>query len=253
MRRTVEAFVVLLFTTFASVYGQEYCVPEDGQYPPEADVTLTIGSPCDSSEIVGIPIYLDNPCPVGGFEMEIVLTDPNLGVYFDETNPDVADLIGSRNTEWGFFSFNVNNPTTITVLAIGPGGSQPSLPPGTGLLFTVHPSLEGTVDNCQMVRFGAIDHVFDESGYVEYGRIHEQGTLCIGCEPSWRRGDANRSGTLNIADVITLFNHLRGSPICFGGCICTGDFNNSGSINISDVIDMFTYLKGQGEQPVPCN
>ncbi len=254
MRRTIKAFVLLLFIMTSAAYGQEYCVPEDGQYPPEANVTLTIGSPCDSTEIVGIPIYLDNPCPVGGFEMKIVLTDMNQGVYFDSLNPNVADTIGSRISGWGFFSFNVNNPSTITILAIGPGGEQPVLPPGEGLLFTVHPSFDGTVDNCQMVRFGAIDRVYDAAGYIDYGRIHEQGTLCIGCEPSWGRGDANRSGTLNIADVIALFNHLKVGPsLCIGGCICTGDYNNSGSINISDVIEMFAFLKGVGDPPLPCD
>ena len=253
MKRTVEAFVLLLIMMSAVAYGQDYCVPEDGEYPPEADVTLTIGSPCDSTEIVNIPIYLDNPCPVGGFEMRIVLTDTDQGVYFDETNPVVCDTIGSRISGWGFFSFNVNDPSTITVLGIGPGGEEPVLPPGEGLIFTVHPSTDGPVDNCQMVRFGAIDHVYDETGYTEYGRVHEQGTLCIGCDPSWGRGDANRSGALNIADVIALFNHLKGlAPLCFGGCICTGDFNNSGSINITDVIAMFAYLKGLGDPPDPC-
>lgn len=254
MKRTVEVFVLLLFMMSSVAYGQDYCIPEDGQYPPEADVTLTIGSPCDSTEILAIPIFLDNPCPVGGFEMKIVLTDMSQGVYFDETDSTIADLIGSRNTEWGFFSFNVNDPSTITVLAIGPGGSQPVLPAGEGLLFTVHPSTDGPVDNCQMVRFGAIDRVYDENGYFDYGRIHEQGTLCIGCEPSWGRGDANRSGALNIADVIALFNHLKGaSTLCFGGCLCTGDYNSSGSVNISDVIEMFAYLKGLGDPPLPCD
>lgn len=254
MKRIVEAFVLLLFMMSSVAYGQDYCIPDGGQYPPEADVTLTIGSPCDSTEIVGIPIYLDNPCPVGGFEVRIVLTDTDQGVYFDAENPDVADTIGSRISGWGFFSFNVNDPSTITIVAIGPGGEEPILPPGEGLIFTVHPSLEGPVDNCQMVRFGAIDRVYDEAGYIDYGRIHEQGILCIGCEPSWGRGDANRSGTLNIADVIALFNHLKSvSALCFGGCLCTGDFNSSGSVNISDVIEMFAFLKGQGSPPLPCD
>ena len=255
MSRAATAFILLLFAFSTVALGQEYCeLDEDGHYPPEADVTLTIGSPCDSTDTLAIPVYLDNPCPVGGFEMQIVLTDINQGVYFDSENPNVVDTSGSRNTRWGFFSFNVNDPSTVSILAIGPGGQQPVLPPGNGLIFTLHPSTSGPVDNCQLVRFGAIDRVIDESGYHEYGRNHEQGTLCVGCEPSWGRGDTNRSGSLNIADVIALFNHLQGTDsVCFGGCLCTGDFNSSGSINVSDVIEMFAFLQGLADPPLPCD
>ena len=255
MIKTATTIILLLFSISAISYGQGYCeLGEDDQYPPEADVTITIGSPCDSTDTLAIPIYLENPCPVGGFSMQIVLTEINQGVYFDELNPNVADTFGSRNTGWGFFSFNVINPSTISVLAIGPGGQQQTLPPGSGLIFTLHPSASSSVDNCQLVRFGAIDHVFDESGYYEYGREHVRGTLCVGCEQSWRRGDANRSGTLNIADVVALFGHLQGtSRLCFGGCICTGDFNSSGSINVADVIQMFAYLQGLADPPLPCD
>jgi len=254
MIRGAATFVLLLFLTSAGS-AQEYCEPDaEGHFPPEADVTLTIGSPCDSTEILSIPVYLENPCPVGGFEVRIVLTDMSQGVFFDSSNPDVVDTIGSRNSGWGFFSFNVNNLSTVTIVAVGPGGQQPALPPGDGLIFTVHPSTTGQVNNCQLVRFGAIDHVFDETGYNEYGREHVQGSLCVGCEPSWVRGDANRSGTLNIADVVALFGHLQGiERLCFGGCICTGDFNNNGVINIADVIQMFAFLQGLADPPDPCN
>jgi len=250
----VGAFILVLLSIPAAAFAQSYCIPEGGQYPPEADVTLTIGSPCDSTDILAIPIYLENPCTVGGFQMEIVLTDINHGVYFDPDDPNSADTIGSRNSGWGYFTFNVINSSTIRVVAIGPGGSQPELPAGEGLLFTVHPHYSGLVNDCQAVRFGAMDFVYDPTGYIYYGASHENGALCVGCDIAWPRGDANRSGTLNIADVVSLFNHLKGvAPICFGGCICTGDFNSSGTINIADVTDMFAFLKGTGEPPLPCD
>lgn len=255
MIRAAAAFVLLLFLTSASALGQGYCLPDgEGHYPPEADVTLTIGSPCDSTEILSIPVYMENPCPVGGFSMQIVLTDMSQGVYFDVNNPNVVDTIGSRNSGWGFFNFNVNSSSTVSVSAVGPGGQQPVLPPGEGLIFTVHPSTTGSIDDCQLVRFGALDHVIDSTGYSEYGRQHNPGTLCVGCESSWGRGDANRSGTLNIADVVALFSHLQGVVrLCFGGCICTGDFNHNGVINVADVIQMFAFLQGLADPPDPCD
>lgn len=254
-RRIFVSSASILLLSSATVIGQEYCTPDQYcQFPPEANVSLSIGSPCDSTETLNIPIYLDNPCPVSGFQMRIVLTDTNADVYFDPDNPDVADTVGSRITGWGHFTFNVINSTTLSIVGVGPGGSEPILAPGEGLIFTVHPSKDGPVNLCQTVRFGAVDYVYDSTGYCDYPIDHNLGTLCVGCDPSWVRGDANRSGTLNIADVIALFSHLRGlTRLCFGGCICTGDYNNNGVINIADVIEMFAFLKGNGNPPDPCD
>jgi|GEM_PF-2901936 len=254
MKKIAGALAIIVVLISAGINAQNCTPGEDCQYPPEADVTITIGSPCDSTEIPSIPIYLENPCDVGGFQMEIVLTDTQSGVHFEVGDTLAADTIGSRNTGWGYFSFNVISPSTISVLAIGPGGDQPVLPPGQGLLFTVHPRKDGLVDDCQMVRFGAYDFVIDPSGYCGYGINHETGTLCIGCDSAWPRGDANRSGVLNVADVIALYSHLSGvTRLCFGGCICTGDFNDSNSINVADVIAMFAFLMDVGDPPVPCD
>jgi hypothetical protein len=256
---SIIAAAVLVAVCSVAVNAQEYCeeIPGEG-YPPEADVTITIGTPCDSTEILSIPVYLDNPCPVSGFQIDIVLTEPDAGVYFDPEDPNAADTIGSRNTGWAFFTFNVlddeeDYPTTLRVTAIGPGGEQPLLPPGDGLLFTVHPQADGPIHDCQTVRFGATDFVIGESGYYSYGATHINGTLCVGCDEAWLRGDANRSGTRNIADVIALYAHLKGIDyLCFGSCLCTGDFNNSGVVNIADVIDMYAFLKTGGDPPDPC-
>jgi len=254
MRRIAGILVVIVVLMSAGVDAQNCNPGQNCLYPPEANVTISIGSPCDSTEIPSIPIYLENPCDVGGFWMQIVLTNTGAGVYFEPGDTLAADTVGSRNTGWGNFFFNVLNSSTINVGAIGPGGNQPILPPGDGLLFTVHPRKDGQVDDCQLVRFGAMDYVYDPSGYCSYGINHENGNLCIGCDSSWPRGDANRSGVLNIADVIALFSYLRGGTrLCFGGCICTGDYNDSGAINIADVIAMFAYLKGVGDPPVPCD
>jgi hypothetical protein len=254
-RNIIAATVSIFIIIFApALHAQEYCeeIPGEG-YPPEADVTITIGTPCDSMEILSIPVYLENPCPVSGFQMDIVLTDPGAGVYFDSEDPNAADTAGSRNTGWGFFTFNVLDETTIRIVAVGPGGEQPLLPAGDGLLFTVHPRADGPVNECQEVRFGAIDFVYGESGYYPYGATHINGILCVGCDDIWLRGDANRSGTRNIADVIVLYAHLKGIEyVCIGGCLCTGDFNNSGAINVADVIDMYAFLKGVGDPPDPC-
>lgn len=254
MKKIAGAVAVAVVLMTGHVYGQN-CVPDEYcQYPPEANVTLTIGSPCDSTARINIPINLENPCPVGGFEMYVVLSNTGNGVHFEVGDSLAADTIGSRNTGWGNFSFNVLSASTIKVVAIGPGGLQPSLPSGNGLIFTVHPKQDGPVNDCQTVRYGAYDFVYDTLGYCSYGIEHVTGSLCVGCDSAWPRGDANRSGLLNIADVIALFSHLKGGTrLCFGGCICTGDFNNSGSINIADVISMFSYLRGIGDPPVPCD
>jgi len=253
-KMTFGVFIIIAVISLSAANAQEYCTPQDGVYPPEADVTLTIGSPCDSMSTLAVPVYLDNPCPVGGFQMNIVLTDTNHGVYFDPSNPNVADTAGSRISGFGYFNFNVLNSSTITLSAIGPGGQDPELPPGSGLIFTLHPSYTGIVDDCQTVRFGAIDYVYDPSGYYSYGASHVNGYLCVGCDPAWRRGDANRSGTLNVVDVTALFSHLKGvTRICIGNCICTADFNSDGLVNIADVTQMFAFLKGSGNPPLPCD
>jgi len=252
----VAAFFIMFFIS-SIAFGQSYCNPgQNCNYPPESDVMLYIGSPCDSTEEISIPVYMNNPCPVGGFQMQVVLTDIGSGVYFpvgDTLNS--ADLDGSRISGWGYFHFNTLSASTISVMGVGPGGEDPILPAGDGLLFTIHPLKFGPVNSCQTVRFGAIDVVYDQTGYCEYSSDHQTGTLCIGCSSEWLRGDANRSGSRNIADVIALFNHLSGSGnrLCFGGCICTGDFNHNGLVNIADVLQLFDFFAGSGYIPDPCD
>lgn len=76
------------------------------------------------------------------------------------------------------------------------------------------------------------------------------GDACC-CNGDGIRGDADGSGTINIADLTYLINRLF-----FGGdpfpCAGEGDVDGSGSINVGDVVYLVDYLFFGGLPPAPC-
>jgi hypothetical protein len=216
-------------------------------------VTVTVGGattgPCVENRI-DIPVYMDNPCTVGGFTIQVGMTDPSW-FEFDPDDSLAVDTIGAWFTSWGNFEFFVHPyGHNVTVTAIGPGGQN--LPPGNGLIFTIHGDFDNKLvsDTCQLINFGTVD-ISDSTGYDNYPRSLVRDYLCVGiCDSSLIRGDANGSGSLNGLDVTFLVGYLKGGPTVCLGCVCQADANTSGDVNGLDVIFLTNYFKG-GPAPDP--
>ena len=221
----------------------------------DSTVVITVGgvttSPCDPHRL-DFPVYMNNPVEVGGFSIQIIMTDPSW-FEFDPDDSLAVDTIGARNTNWGNFEFYVHPyGHSVTITAIGPGGQN--LMPGDGLIFTVHGDYGNmeVSDTCQLINFGS-SQVSNPQGTDVLPRILVRDSLCVEpCDPNTVRGDANRSGSLNGLDVTFLINYFKGGPSICLACPCEGDANNSGQINGLDVVFLVNYFKG-GPAPDPCN
>ncbi len=64
-------------------------------------------------------------------------------------------------------------------------------------------------------------------------------------EPTFRRGDPNADGTLNIADGVAVLEILFGTSGQFG-CSKSADANDDGATNIADALYIFNFLFGDG-------
>lgn len=248
MKAILIISLILILGSFGSLMAQQ------------CTVTVTIGevtiSPCVPNRL-DIPVYMNNPCTVGGFSMQIKTTVP-AWLKFDVNDPLAADTIGSRNPHWGFFMFQVHPmfEKIITVSAIGsPYGDN--LPPGDGLIFTLHIDFDdlGVSDTCQLIYFNdSITNISDSTGYITYPKVLIDGSVCVDvvCDSNLVRGDANGDGSLNGLDVVYFVAYLKGGPSICLGCVCPGDANNDGNANGLDVTYLLTYFKG-GPGVVPCN
>jgi hypothetical protein len=242
---TITIALIIIIAGFGNVMAQ--CDPL---------TTIIIGGvdvdPCDPGT-VRIPINMTNDCPVGGFSIEVRVTDPSW-LIFDPDDSLSADTIGSRISGFGYFGWEIL-PTyhnQITVTALGPGGSQTFLPPGEGLIFsvTLHRA-QGLADSCQLMNFGSID-VSDSLGLNSFPTQVVRDYVCINpCPDSLIRGDANNSGGLNGLDVTYLVSYFKGQASLCTGCPCLGDANNSGNVNGLDVVFLVAYFKGLGPAPDP--
>lgn len=222
-------------------------------------VTITIGESCDSIPRLSIPIYMDNPDSVGSFTIRIILTDYGISdplwLVFDPDDPDAADTTGSRINYWPFFSFYVDEPDTIVVNAARIGYPQEahSLPPGNGLVFTIHPFIVELSDTCQLLKFGDGCFVYDESQYYYYDLDYVRGDACSGCDPSWLHGDINRSGDIGLSDVIGMISAYRGNVSFCNGCLCIGDANGNGiPVELADVIAVISNYRTGEPEMLPC-
>ncbi len=221
-------------------------------------VRITIGESCDSIPRLSIPIYMNNPDSVGSFTIRIVLSnfdppDP-MWLVFDPDDPDAADTIGSRINHWPWFHFWIDEPDTIVVNAASVGYPEEAqcVPAGDGLIFTIHPVILETSNDCQRLQFGDGCYVFDET-QSNYSLNYVRGDACSGCNPSWRHGDVDRSGNVDLADVVGMIGAYRGRASFCGVCVCTGDADESGTpFELADVVAIIgNYRTGQPEM-LPC-
>jgi hypothetical protein len=245
--------LIALALVAPQVSAQEEC-------PSSTVVSLGNGgsvAPC-IEQTIDIPVYMNNPCAVGGFEIRIRPSDLSR-FRFDASNESTADRVGGRITNWELFLHNIDadNPYELVVFGIAdlPGG-QPSveLPPGDGLLFTAHLNcVIVTASDTDLYVTISVASVVDTTGYIIYDAnllgnfVHVQPSACDG-NP---RGDCNCDGNRNGIDVIYLVGFFKGATaeICGG---CGGDANSSGTVNGVDVTFLIAYLKGIGAEPGPC-
>ncbi len=243
MRKQLLVIIILIGIMIPAVSYSQDCV-----------IGVTIGEvtlePCAGSR-ANIPIYMNNPCTVGGFSIEIATTDPSW-LSFNPTDTLVADTVGSRNSNWMSFSFQVAGPShnRLTVTALGVGDDM--LIPGDGLIFTIHPTFTGVSDTCQLMNFGNVS-ISDSSGLNLLPSIKVRNNFCVNaCGSDLVRGDANSSGTLNGLDVTFLVAYFKGGTSYCVGCPCLADANSSGTVNGLDVVFLVSYFKGNGPAPGPC-
>jgi len=86
----------------------------------------------------------------------------------------------------------------------------------------------------------------DDDGLIRIGGIPEEEVRFLKILPP---GDANSSGTVNIADVVYLFAFLKGSGDA-PDPLYAGDANGNCVVNIADVVYLFSFLKGDGDPPI---
>jgi hypothetical protein len=251
LKQIAITLAIIALVSFGGQIAQSQC---------SDPVIVTLGNvsvePC-TPQRVNIPVYMNNPCNVGGFQFRINTTASWLS--FTPGDSACADTIGSRIGGWEMFSANVHtqNPHQIFITAIAdmPGGDTVCLPPGDGLIFTIHLNYNNNlVCNESQAFVDSIAHVSDCTGYILYPVEMNMDTLFVlpGRCGNCPRGDANCSGELNGLDVTFLVAYFKGlgGEIC---CLCTGDANNSGEINGLDVTYLVGYFKGYNAPPAPCH
>lgn len=244
MKRILSIAVILALWAFAGVSRSQ----------DECDVTVTMGESCDSVPRLSIPVYLENPCLVGSFFFRIILPDYSW-LSFDEDDSLAADTIGSRINYWPYFSFYVNEPDTIVVIAARVGYPQEEEPlaAGEGLIFTIHPTITQPVNGCQLLRFGDGCFVYDPSQYIAYGIHYVREEACSGCDPSWLHGDLNKSGDIELTDVIAMIGVYRGDIGYCPGCVCLADPNGNGiPAELADVIAIIGNYRYGSPPMLPC-
>ena len=209
---------------------------------------------------LSVPIFMQNPYPVGGFTFILYCTDPtwlNFSIGADTANWDTA---GGRIIDWEAVSGTVQtiSPGTIRMTAISdmPGGQNDiHLPPGSGQILTLHPKLSYDLcaDTSQLLLLGNLQ-VSDTSGYELYpdSAVSDFVYVLPGPCVNSPRGDANCSGSVNGIDVVYLVAYFKGigNSYC---CLCTGDTNNNGSVNGIDITYLVAYFKGQVPSLAPCD
>jgi len=239
------------------IFGTQLAFGQDCPDP----VVITIGNitldPC-SPQRISIPVFMQNPCAIGGFSLRVNCTDPSW-LAFTANDPHAADTIGSRISDWEGFAATVDPSATfrvnVTAIADMPGGREDVvLPPGEGLLFTIHMNYRDytACDTSQLLTFGNAQ-VSSPDGYYLYDLNLNPDNVYITAGPCHGnpRGDANCNGSMNGIDVVYLVNFLKGVGPSYC-CLCSGDANDSENVNGIDVTYMINYLKG-GPLIPPCN
>ena len=240
---------------FSSIIGMAQPCPE----PTIITIGNATAEPCQPQRL-NVPVYISNPCAVGGFSIKISTTDPTW-LNFTPGDPFAADTFGSVISNWESFTATVrtSSPYQVTVTGIAdmPGGRDSVFLPATygGLLFTIHLDFSNyfVCDTSQLLNFAGCQ-VSDTTGYNLFDLTLVRDSIYIlpgNCSNN-PRGDANCNGVANGIDVVYLVAYFKGFqlPPC---CLCSGDVNHNGVINGVDVTRFVGYLKGSMPPLDPCN
>jgi hypothetical protein len=108
------------------------------------------------------------------------------------------------------------------------------------------PATGGTLTVATLLNAANQSSVFVEKEFLEDFAITPGVVL-----PTFRRGDVNEDGKVDIADPVSLLGHLfSGKPM--PNCPDAGDANNDGTLNIADAIKILGHLfAGTGPLPAP--
>jgi len=239
--------------------GQKTLNAQECPEPTHIFIGNVTVDPCMPQRL-NIPVYMTNPCPVGGFSIKIYCTDPNW-LRFIPGDTLAADTFGCAISDWEAFQATVlpGQEAKISVLGIAdmPGGdSGIFLPPGSGWhIFTIHPVFDNfyVADTSQLLNYWGCS-VSDTTGWFAYDLILHTDSVYVDTSSCFLnpRGDANCSGNTNGVDVTYLVNFFKGMGPSFCG-LCSGDVNNNDQVNGIDVSYLVNYLKGFGPAPEPCD
>ncbi|MDE0961128.1 MAG: dockerin type I repeat-containing protein, partial [Planctomycetota bacterium] len=132
----------------------------------------------------------------------------------------------------------------VTVEQVGPQNGPDTN--GGWILHSFDPTQLIPLTSTVQLRFVASD--LDAGSIVEAG-IDDFRVLTQNCQtgPSFRRGDPNGDGSIDISDAVAILQYL------FNGgnlqCIDTADIYDTGEVNISDTVALVVYLFGSGNPP----
>jgi len=223
---------------------------------PGLSDTLRIDSAVAQAATSGqLPVYFTNDETLSGIEVTLSWDSPEITV-------DSFSFVGGR-----LAGFSAIGWTTVdTGLSIYYIGFSDLIPPGEGLLGTIHYGYLSDI-NPQVV---TVDTSTLFAPQVEYGTrfsddFHEPftptvvkgyldiqaGGCCLG-----DRGNIDNSpdDAVDISDLIYLIDYMFASgpePVCLDEANLDGD--QAGSLDISDLIYLVDYMFQSGPPPPPCN
>lgn len=204
------------------------------------------------------PINATVAVPIQGFQ---------LAMQYDATVLPVSELTlngsitGALNPDFFFVEFTPDMPMSTIVCAVVLDSQSPFtgavIPPGpvrtlAGLYYDVPAGLPvGSSTEVVMVNGLGVDNIFSPGVGASIYPYLLAGRVTV-VDPAgavlFKRGDANRNGSIDIADAIYVLAFLF-SGGSMPSCPDSADANDSGAVDIADAIFMLTYLFNQGPSP----
>jgi len=226
--------VCLLFTVFflsgaSSTSTQDPGIPDTIRFLPWG--TYVPCPPCTGRAVV--PMVVVNDESVRIMAVPLYWTGP--------VRLDTVIFVGERSEFMTLKYCYIENSTKTVLLEGAVSLSEPSIPPGDGILFYLYFTVLDTgnvaVDTISVIpdMFFFIDnseHMFVPFFYSSEFHIMPQSTF---------PGDANFDGHTTISDVVWLINYLfKGGPA--PSYLLSGDVNTDGETTVADVIYFINYL-----------